>query len=106
MTNRQAAVLASRIFCVWFIYNAVLSLAALPNLIALFQESNAYSSVLARIGSSGLHERTMMMNVLVDLFRVCVNATAAVFLYRCGPGLIRFLTGDESDIATNEAESL
>jgi hypothetical protein len=39
----------------------------------------------------------MLMGVLGDLFRLCLNAGAAIFFYRCGPGLIRFLTGDPSD---------
>jgi hypothetical protein len=39
----------------------------------------------------------MLMGVLGDLFRLGINAAAAIFFYRGGPGLIRFLTGDVPD---------
>ena len=47
MTNRQAAVLASRIFCVWFVYNAVSNLAILPNFIGSLHEGYGYSLTVA-----------------------------------------------------------
>ena len=100
MTNRQAAVLASRILCVWFAYNAIVSLIFLPNFLSLLQQGSAYSSFAGRrgaIGSSAGFERNMLMGVLGDLFRLCLNAGAAIFFYRSGPGLIRFLTGDVPD---------
>ncbi len=96
MTNRQVAVLASRIFCVWFAYNAIVSLLFLPNFLSLLQQGSAYSSFAGRRGGMGAaagFERTMLMGLLSDLFRLCINTSAAIFFYRCGPGLIRFLTG-------------
>lgn len=43
----------------------------------------------------------MLMNVLGDLFRLGINTAAAIFFYRCGPGLIRFLTGGVPDEETD-----
>lgn len=99
MTNRQAAVLTSRIFCVWFIYNAVSNLAILPNFITSLQQGSTYSSVLTSF------QRSMLMNLLATLFRLGVDVAAAIFFYRCGPALIGFLTGDESDPDSNEAKA-
>lgn len=96
MTNRQAAVLASRIFCVWFIYNAVSNLAMLPNLLSSLHEGFGYSSTIAgRLASR--FDRSMLMIALGDLFRIGVDVAAAIFFYRCDAGLIRFLTGNASD---------
>jgi hypothetical protein len=95
MTNRQAATLASRIFCVWFIYNAVSSLILLPNLFALIQQTGSAYSAFGDRGFAGAAraQRTMLVNTWVDLARLCIDIAAAIFFYRCGPGLIRFLTG-------------
>ena len=96
MTNRQATVLASRIFCVWFIYNAVSNLAILPNFIGSLHEGYGYSLTVAGRFASRF-DRLMLMNVLADLFRLSFDIGAAIFFYRCDAGLIRFLTGDTPD---------
>ena len=92
MTNRQAAVLASRVFCVWFIYNAVSNLAILPNFLGSLHQGYGYSSTVA--GRFASHfDRLMLMNVLADLIRLGVDVAAAIFFYRCDPWLMCFLTG-------------
>jgi hypothetical protein len=104
MTNRQVAVLASRIFCVWFAYNAIVSLTFLPNFLSLLQQGSAISTFADRRGAiraGAGFERSMLMNVLGDLFRLGINTAAAIFFYRCGPGLIRFLTGGVPDEETD-----
>jgi hypothetical protein len=97
MTNRQAAVLASRVFCVWFIYNAVSNLAILPNFLGSLHQGYGYSSTVAGRFASQF-ERSMLMNALADLFRLGVDIAAAIFFYRCDAGLLRFLTGDTPDL--------
>ena len=92
MTNKQGAVLASRIFCVWFIYNAVSNLAILPNFLGSLHQGYGYSSTVAGRFASRF-DQLMLMNVLADLFRLSFDVAAAIFFYRCGPWLIRFLTG-------------
>jgi hypothetical protein len=69
----------------------------LPNFLSLLQQGNAFSTFADRRGAIGARagfERNMLMGVLGDLFRLGINTAAAIFFYRCGPGLIRFLTGD------------
>ena len=99
MTNRQAAVLASRIFCVWFVYNAVSNLAILPNFLASLQQGYAYSSASARF------ERSMLMNVFADFFRLGIDVAAAIFFYRCDSWLMRFLSGDPDSERTDAGSS-
>jgi hypothetical protein len=104
MTNRQAAVLTSRIFCVWFIYNAVSNLAILPNFLGSLHQGYGYSSTVAGRFASRF-DQMMLMNVLADLFRLSFDIAAAIFFYRCGPWLIRFLTGSESDADAGKVEA-
>lgn len=101
MTNRQAAVLTSRIFCVWFAYGAVGTATMLPEFIRMFQQSVQFAS--DRIGSAALFNQTALMNLLGMSLRVGIDVAAAIFCYRCGPWLIRFLTGGESDAGEVEA---
>ena len=101
MTNRQAAVLASRIFCVWFIYNAVINLAVLPSILASLQQGYVFSSLQQSYASR--FERTMLMNALGDLLRLGINFAAAIFFYRCDAWLIGFLIGDPPDAQRTEA---
>lgn len=97
MTNRQAAVLASRIFCVWFIYNAVSNLAILPNFVGSLQQSS-YLPASARF------ERSMLMNVFADLFRLGIDVAAAILFYRCDTWLLRFMTGSDIHAERTEAD--
>ena len=100
MTNRQVAVLACRVFCVWFAYNAILDLTLLPNFISLLQQGSAFSSFADRRGGIGARagfERSMLVNVLGALFRLGINTAAAILFYRCDASLIRFLTGGVPD---------
>jgi hypothetical protein len=103
MTNRQAAVLASRIFCVWFVYNALSSLAILPNFLSSLHEGFGYSSTVAGRFASRF-DRSMLMNSLAVLFRTGVDIGAAIIFYRCDTKLLCFLTGDskpaEDDVAS------
>jgi hypothetical protein len=103
MTNREAAMIASRIFCVWFIYQAILDLWAIPSIVFALMQGSILSgvnpSVAARV------ERTLMVSSLTDLFRFAANTVAAIFFYRCSARLIRFLTGAETDFEPNEAEA-
>lgn len=104
MTNRQVAVLASRVFCVWFAYNAIVNLTLLPNFLSLLQQGSAFSTFADRRGATGARagfERNMLMGVLGDFFRLGINTAAAIFFYRCDPGLIRFLTGGGPDEETD-----
>ncbi len=103
MTNRQAAVLTSRIFCVWFAYGAVGTATMLPEFIRLFQQSAAFAS--DRIGSALRYNETAMMNLVGLSLRVVIDVAAAIFFYRCGPWLIRFLTGGECDVDAGEIEA-
>ena len=106
MTNRQAAVLTSRIFCVWFIYNAVSNLAILPNFLGSLHQGYGYSSTVAGRFASRF-DQMMLMNVLAGLFRLSFDVAAAIFFYRCDARLIRFLTGAAPDAepAANDAAS-
>jgi hypothetical protein len=95
MSNRQAAVLASRIICAWFIYSAVLDLAAIPKLISvIMQEGYWLANIFKDSSVVGRIERTVFISSLSDLIYLLVNVAAAIFFYRGGPRLIRFLTGE------------
>lgn len=103
MTNRQAAVLTSRIFCVWFAYGAVVRATTLPGFIRVFQQSVQFGS--DRIGSAALYNQNALMNLLSVSLGVGIDVAAAIFCYRCGPWLIRFLMGSEPDADTDEVEA-
>jgi hypothetical protein len=98
MTSRQAAVIASRVLCVWFIYEAVVEAVYLPSfiIIALEQSARLHSAVNA-FGRGYPSNWDFLLNPLGGLFHLILNIALAVFFYRGGPGLIRFLTGDEVD---------
>jgi len=101
MTNRQAAVLASRIFCVWFIYNAVVNLAILPNFLSSLHLGYGYSSTIAGRFVSRF-DRSMLWNALADLFRLGIDTAAAILFYRCDARLISFLMGGTSNVQSIE----
>ena len=105
MTNRQAAALASRIFCVWFIYSAAISATALPEWFHLLQQTSQVTSAFAPIGSAGMRlSQTALMNLLSALLRVGIDVAAAVFCYRSAPAFIRFLTATEPQAATAQED--
>ncbi len=60
------------------------------------QPSGVSAPVAARV------EVTLMISALTGLFRLCANTAAAIFFYRTGPRLVRFLTGGESEPASTE----
>lgn len=107
MTNRQAAVLASRIFCVWFIYSAAMNATMLPAWFHLLQRNSQVTSAFAPIGSAGISlDQTAFLNLLSALLRVGINVAAAICCYRSAPGFIRFLTGTESETAKDEEDAV
>lgn len=86
----------------WFIYSAALNLSGLPSLIGLLLQRNVYSILFP--GSHGVGQRfeqTLLFGGLGDLFRLSIDIAVAIFFYRCGPWLIRFLTGEvvESEVS-------
>jgi hypothetical protein len=102
MTNRQAATLASRLLCAWFIYSAVLDLSIIPNLVTALSQGLFLPSVLNNPTIGSRIERTFVVAALAGLFRLGVNIAAAIFFYRSDPALIRFLTGGASDPEMSE----
>ena len=102
MTSRQAAVIASRVLCVWFIYEAVTGLWSIPALIvlALEQSSRLHALNVDRIGYGA--EWGLLLPALTGVIRLIVNAALAIFFYRSSSGLIRFLTAGEADPETTE----
>lgn len=103
MTNRQAAVLTSRIFCVWFAYSAVGTATMLPGFIRMFQQSLQFAS--DRFGSAATFNQSALMNLVGFSLRAGIEVAAALLCYRCGPWLVRFLTGSESDADAGEVEA-
>ncbi|HEY5212788.1 MAG TPA: hypothetical protein VIJ38_07190 [Acidobacteriaceae bacterium] len=98
MSVKQAAFLTSRVICLFFIYQGFRALLEVP---ATFAMISAFSSLR---NSPGLGEYGIKM--LASGVTLAVEGGTqiilAIIFYKCGPWIIRFLTGEEQVSATSE----
>ena len=95
MSAKQAAFLTSRIISLWFFYRALSTLVQIP---AAFAMISAFSSLRNMPGFNTSSARLFAESGALA-FQGCVEILLAVFFYRCGPLVLRFLLGDEEQTA-------
>jgi hypothetical protein len=105
MSSRQAVVLASRVLCVYLLFWVVNNLIDLPSdVLSLHQRLSAltagslfsYDKYLFRYYS--LRLEALILKTALELFFAGV-------LYRCGPRVIQFLTGEKMTSGSAESSS-
>ena len=112
MTAKQAATLVSRAFCLWFAYGAFTRLSVIPT---VFYSMRMITMMNAGIGSGSVvtgryHAYTpspfLMMgsNVIgmTGLLTLAADIALAIIFYRCGPRVIAFFLGKQTE--PDEAE--
>ncbi len=99
MTQLQAAILSSRLVCAWLLYCAMNDLmGVLKNSITLF--SGIYS-ILDGVTASKMQKSLLLGNAQF-LFEFAIDIGFAIFFYRCGPRLLRFLLGPKEHPVQHE----
>lgn len=94
MSSRQAAVLASRVLCVLFLYWAFGTATSFPfSLFTLWLQWHMMLDPTAGHFVSRSLFRYGTREVEVALLRFVMELFLAVTFYRCGPRVIRFFTG-------------
>jgi hypothetical protein len=94
MTTKQAAFLTSRVICLWFFYRAFSTLIQVPTTFALL---SSFSSLKNMPGFDGYSAKVFAESGALAL-QGCAEAVLAIFFYRCGPWVARFLMGDEERV--------
>lgn len=100
MSTRQAAVLCSRVLCVFLLYFLIADLAYLPGHILGFHHWQAmqagYTPELNRyfLRNETLGLEANVVRILIELFLLGT-------FFRCGDGVIQFLTGRRASSASN-----
>jgi hypothetical protein len=100
MTQVQAATLSARILCAWFAYEAFHQLLAAVSMVSLM--TTVPFRVIGGVTSSHAFD-SMYRSELIGLLSFAVDVVLAVLFYRCGPGVIGFLTGATKDDPASQA---
>ena len=99
MSSRQAAILASRVLCVYLVFWVISNLVDLPaDVFALHQHWSVeigYDRHLLRLYS--LRLEALILKSALELF------FAGVF-YRCGPRISQFLTGGPTELDSSRID--
>jgi hypothetical protein len=89
VSSRQAVIVASRVLCVYFLYNAMANLTYFPS---RFLSVHHHGSAI--LGYDKFLFRYYLLETEGATLRLVVELLLAVVFYRCGPRICRFLSGE------------
>jgi hypothetical protein len=97
LTIRQGVVIASRALCVMLLLNAVLSSTYLPGMIAnllhAWRTMPDLATGMQENYAFGIYIRDMALTII----RLATQLFVSWWLYRCGPGVAKFLSADSNN---------
>ena len=102
LTLRQGVLIASRALCVLCLLNALVNASYFPSYLASLWH------YWHEISPSGAHDSYVMgvyvRQIEMGVIRLALELSFAGVFYRCGPGVIRFLLGEETLVTESGAE--